>query len=87
MAITINWEAFLLVFAAAIGFSTLIVVCFSLGIRMLTNAQGSSGKARKGNFKAQQVESLNMVGAYTMFALCLCALAYGIYLVVPFLPH
>ncbi|MEY4418583.1 MAG: hypothetical protein RIQ88_1021 [Actinomycetota bacterium] len=87
MSITINWEAFLLVFGAAVGFTTLIVTCFSLGIRMLSNAQGSSGKARKGNFKAQQVESLNMVGAYVLFAVCVSALLYGIYLVIPFLPH
>ena len=75
------------VLVAALGFTTLIVACFSLGVRLLTNAQNSAGKARKGNAKAQQSESLNLVGAYLTFAICLSALAYGIYLIVPFLPH
>jgi len=87
IAITIDWNAFLLVFVAAIGFTTLIVGCFSIGVRLLTNAQNLSPKARKGNQEAQTAESLNLVGAYLLFAVCLCALAYGIYLIIPFLPH
>jgi hypothetical protein len=85
--ITINWSAFIQVLAAALGFTTLIVACFSIGVRLLTNAQNVSSKARKGNSKAQQSESLNLVGAYLTFAICISALAYGIYLIVPFLPH
>ena len=87
ISVTINWNAFLQVFAAAIGFTTLIVGCFSIGVRLLTNAQNLSGKARKGNQSAQTSESMNLVGAYLLFAVCVCALAYGIYLVIPFLPH
>jgi hypothetical protein len=87
ISINIDWNAFLMVFVAAIGFTSLIVGCFSLGIRLLTNAQNLSSKARKGNQGAQTAESLNLTGAYLLFAVCLCALAYGIYLVIPFLPH
>ena len=83
MEIKIDWTAFLTVFGAAIGFSTLIVACFALGIRMLTNAQNIAPKARKGSAKASQEEALNLVGAYLLFAVCVCALAYGIYLIIP----
>ncbi|MFM8926772.1 MAG: hypothetical protein ACKOFA_01030 [Rhodoluna sp.] len=87
MLININWSSFLQVLIASVGFTTLIVACFSLGVRLLTNAENVSGKARKGNSKAQQTESLNLVGAYLAFAVCISALVYGIYLIIPFLPH
>jgi len=87
MIININWEAFLTVFLAALGFTSLIVAFFSLGVRFLTDAQNLSAKARKGNTQAQQEEAFYMVGAYVTFAVCICALAYGIYLIIPFLPH
>lgn len=87
MEITINWSAFIQVIAASLSFTTLIVAFFSVGIRLLTNAQNLSDLARGGDSKAQQWESVNLVGAYGTFAVCICALAYGIYLVVPFLPH
>ena len=87
MEIVIDWNAFLSVFGAALGFTTLIVACFSFGVRFLTNAQNIAPKARKGNNKAQQSEALNLSGAYVFFAICVCALAYGIYLIVPFFPH
>jgi hypothetical protein len=87
MEIVVDWNAFLLVFAAALGFTCLIVACFSLGVRLLTNAQNVAPKARKGSSKAQQSEALNLIGAYSVFAICICALAYGIYLIIPFLPH
>ena len=83
MEIKIDWTAFLTVFGAAIGFSTLIVACFALGVRLLTNAQNVAPKARKGQAKAAQEEALNMVGAYLLFAICLCALGFGIFLVLP----
>jgi len=85
--VNIDWNAFITVFVSAIAFTTLIVACFSLGVRFLTNAQNSAPKARKGNSKAQQAESLNLVGAYLFFAVCLSALGYGIWLIVPFVSH
>lgn len=87
MNISIDWNAFLTVFVAAIGFTSLIVTFFSLGARFLTDAQNLSTKARKGNPKAQQSEAFFLVGAYAAFAVCICALGYGIYLIIPFLPH
>lgn len=87
MLINVNWNSFLLVFVASLGFTALIVACFSLGVRLLTDAQNVSAKARKGNSRAQQKESLSMVGAYLAFGICVSALAYGIYLIIPFLPH
>lgn len=77
----------MLVLLASLGFTTLIVACFSVGVRLLTNAQNVAGKARKGNTRAMQRESLSLVGAYLAFAICLCALGFGIYLIIPFLPH
>ena len=87
MLININWNSFLQVLAAAVGFTTLLVACFSIGVRLLTNAENVSAKARKGSSKAQQSESFNLVGAYLAFAVCISALLFGIYLIIPFLPH
>ncbi|MFM1846167.1 MAG: hypothetical protein RIS19_640 [Actinomycetota bacterium] len=87
MEIVIDWNAFALVFAAALGFTSLIVALFSLGVRFLTNAQNIAPSARAGDSRAQQSEALNLIGAYVNFAVCVCALAFGIYLIIPFLPH
>ncbi len=80
---TIDWNAFLLVFGASIGFSTVIVATFSFGVRLYTNAQSFVSAAKKGNQSAAVSEALNRAVAYAMFAIASGALLYGIYLIVP----
>ena len=80
----IDWNAFFLVFASSIGFSTVIVATFAFGVRLYTNAQSLVSAAKKGNQKAAVNEAVNRAIAYSMFAIASGALFYGIYLVVPF---
>lgn len=80
---SIDWNAFVLVFGASIGFSTVIVATFSFGVRLYTNAQSFVGAAKKGNQSAAVSEALNRAVAYSMFAIASGALLYGIYLIVP----
>lgn len=80
----IDWNAFFLVFASSIGFSTVIVATFAFGVRLYTNAQSLVSAAKKGNQKAAVNEAVNRAIAYSMFAIASGALLYGIYLVVPF---
>lgn len=80
----IDWNAFFLVFASSIGFSTVIVATFAFGVRLLTNAQSLVSAAKKGNQKAAVSEALNRALSYSMFTIASGALLYGIYLIVPF---
>ncbi len=80
----INWQSFLLVALASIGFTTLVVLLFSFGMRLLTNSKHALLSAKKGKASAIRSEALNRFGAYGLFALCAFALIYGIYLIVPY---
>ena len=80
----INWQGFLLVALASIGFTTLVVSLFSFGMRLLTNSKHALPSARKGKATAVRTEALNRFGAYGLFAICAFALLYGIYLIVPY---
>lgn len=81
----INWNAFFLVFAASVGFSFVIVLAFSLGVRLFTNAETNKVIAKKkGSQSAAVAELWNRSGAYAMFSVAAFALLYGIYLIVPY---
>lgn len=80
----IDWNAFFLVFASSIGFSTVIVATFAFGVRLYTNAQSLVGASKKGNQRAAISEAVNRAVAYSMFAVASGALVYGIYLIIPF---
>ena len=84
MNITINWESLAQVFFAAVGFSTGIVGSFAIGVRLLTNAQHAVPGARKGKSKDVQREVVYRVLSYAAFSVCISALLYGIYLIVPY---
>ena len=81
----IDWNKFLQVLQATIVFSVGVVGLFSLGIRLLTNAQHAVPGANKGKTAAVRAEVLNRLGAYVAFALCVVALGYGIMLVAPWI--
>lgn len=82
--IAMKWMNLFQVAAAAIGFTAGITLLFSLGIRLITNAEFAVQKAGTGKAKAQRAEVFNLIGSYVLFALCGLALLYGIYLVVPY---
>ncbi|MEO0048817.1 MAG: hypothetical protein RL556_149 [Actinomycetota bacterium] len=83
---TIAWSSFLEVAGTALGFSAVIALAFALGVRLLTNAQHSAsltkGKKSQAGSKNAQIEALNRIGAYLLFAVCFSALAYGLYLIL-----
>ena len=81
----IDWNKFLQVLEATIFFAVGVVGLFSLGIRLLTNAQHFVPGAQKGKAAAVRSEVLNRLGAYIAFGLCLVALGFGIILVAPWL--
>jgi hypothetical protein len=79
----INWSSLILVATVAIGSSVGLVTVFSIGMRLLTNAQNiqQHTKKREG---ARPAEALNRIAAYLMFSICGSAVLYGIYLIVPY---
>lgn len=76
----IDWTKFAEVAIGAIGFTSVIVLVYSLGVRLLTNAQHVTAAAAKGNAKAARTELYNRIGAYVFFALAFVGLAYGVFL-------
>lgn len=80
----INWNGFVLVFAAAIGFSVVIVLTFALGVRLYTDAELHKRVAKKGKQSAAVSELWSRTLSYALFALSSTALLYGVYLVVPY---
>jgi hypothetical protein len=76
----IDWTKFYEVAVGAIGFTAFIVTVYSLGVRLLTNAQHVATAAAKGDAKASRSELYNRVAAYALFALAFVALAYGVFL-------
>ena len=82
--IEIKWNDLIMVAGAAIGVSALVVTLFSVGVRLLTNAQQAvAGKSKK---KGQSVskEIAFRLTSYIAFALASSVLAYGLYILVTF---
>ena len=76
----IDWTKFYEVALGAIGFTALVVAVYSLGVRLLTNAQHVAPAAAKGDAQAARSELYNRVAAYACFAVAFVALAYGVFL-------
>lgn len=79
----INWSSLILVASVAIGASVGLVTVFSLGMRLLTNARNIQDHTKKKQ-GVQTAEVVNRIGAYLMFTICVSAVLYGIYLIVPY---
>ena len=78
MNFTIDWSKFETVALASIGFSSLVVIAYSLGVRLLTNAQHLEAKAVKGNKSAADRELVNRILAYALFALSAVAVIWAV---------
>ena len=76
----IDWTKFYEVAVGAIGFTAVVVTVYSLGVRLLTNAQRVTAAAAKGDAKSARSELYNRVAAYALFAMAFVALAYGVFL-------
>ncbi len=83
----IDWNKFELVALGTVGFTAMMVTVYSLGVRLLTNAQAQTAAAKKGDAKAARSELLNRVSAYSLFALAAVILAYGIFLMFDNMYH
>lgn len=81
--ITIDWNHLFLVAAAAIIGSAAVVTAFSIGIRLLVNADALRPSSAAGDASALRREALNRAVAYVFFALSFGAVVYGVLLVIP----
>jgi hypothetical protein len=79
-AVSIDWGAFGLVVVAALAASLMIVVFFSVALRLL--AIGSSAGPDRDS-ASEQRQPLATVGAVACVAICIAAVLYGLYLVIP----
>jgi len=79
----INWTNLFSVAGAAIVGSLAVVLLFSVGVRLLVNADHAKAKASKGDVKALRAEAANRAGSYALFALSFGAVIYGILLIIP----
>ena len=75
----IDWNKFEQVAIGAIGFTTFLVVVYSFGVRLLTNAQNLEPAAKKGDARAARAELANRIGSYALFALSAAVLAYAVF--------
>jgi hypothetical protein len=92
----IDWMAFLIVFAAALGSASVVVALYSLGIRFLATPAPKVRRA-DGSFEPDgpsrddeddDVDDLGRprwatIAAYTCFALSVLCVLVGIFLIVP----
>ena len=105
----IDWAAFLVVAAAALVSSAIVVSLYSLGLRLLTTAgriptvdpaeftgaitvlsparaakeAKKARKARKANPLTAGQKRLALVSGYACFTICVLAVLYGVYLIIP----
>ncbi|MFJ9209133.1 hypothetical protein [Streptomyces sp. NPDC102264] len=72
----IDWAALGSVFGVSLVATVALVGLFTLGIVGLAKQESASAQGAAGSV------ALARAGAYTCFALCVAAVAYGIYLIV-----
>ena len=88
---TIDWFAFLLVFAVALLAACVIVLCFATAIRLL--ALPPHGAAEVGSARDEEMDAVEhgtrpaiaTFGAVALFVVSALGVLYGVYLIVPFL--
>jgi amino acid transporter len=86
---TIDWVAFLLVFAVATVSACLVVLCFATAIRLL--AMPPHGAASEGSARDEEMDEVvhgtrplpATVGAVALFAVSGLVVLLGVYLIVP----
>jgi hypothetical protein len=82
--IEIKWNDLIMVAGAAIGVSALVVTLFSLGVRLLTNAQHAVSGKGKNKGESVSKEIAFRFTAVVAFALASSVMAYGLYILVTF---
>ncbi|GGU88371.1 hypothetical protein ABZ926_33455 [Streptomyces litmocidini] len=70
----IDWAALGSVFGVSLGATVALVALFTLGVIGLSKQERAAAQGGSA--------ALARTGAYACFALCLAAVAYGIYLIV-----
>ncbi|MEU5997757.1 MULTISPECIES: hypothetical protein [unclassified Streptomyces] len=80
----IDWAALGSVFGVSLGVTVALVGLFTLGIVGLSKREAATSGASSttAGTTAGSVPVAARTGAYACFALCLAAVAYGIYLIV-----
>jgi hypothetical protein len=81
--ITIDWNHLFLVAATSVLAAVSVIILFSVGIRLLTNAEHAKKSHKGSDMKALRSEALNRAVAYVMFGLSFGTVIFGVLLVIP----
>lgn len=74
----IDWTKFENVAVAAIGFSAFVVIVYSLGTRLLTEAQHLAAKGKKQSNSGADRELVLRVASYALYAMAAVAVAWAV---------
>ena len=74
----IDWNKFEQVALSAIAFSAFVVIAYSFGIRLLTNAQHLAAKGKKQGQSGLDRELVLRIFAYALFAIAAVAVAWAV---------
>ncbi|MEV7423956.1 MULTISPECIES: hypothetical protein [unclassified Streptomyces] len=78
----IDWAALGSVFGVSLVTTVALVGLFTLGIVALAKREGQPEAGTGAQGAAGSLTAVRTAGAYLCFALCVAAVAYGIYLIV-----
>jgi zona occludens toxin (predicted ATPase) len=88
----VDWGSFVVVFLVALVATTVIVVFYSIGLRLLAVGSPADGSDERGRRDAPPLSSASVarprpavatVGAVLCFAVGVAAVLYGLWLIVP----
>lgn len=82
--IEIKWNDLIMVAGASIGATALVVALFSIGVRLLTDAQHAVAGKGKDKKKSVTKEIAFRLSAFVAFALASSVMAYGLFILVTF---
>ncbi|CAD5989796.1 hypothetical protein [Agreia sp. COWG] len=81
----VDWGAFAIVFIVAFAASVLIVCCYALALRLLATGSvddtGADGSIVSGARGERPIGAT--VGGFACLAVCVAAVLYGLYLIIP----
>ena len=79
----IAWNNLTYVAFAALVATLLVVLLFSLGVRLSVNADHFKKAGLSGHVKALRAEAFNRAVSYALFALSFGAVIFGVLLIIP----
>lgn len=81
--ISIDWAAFAVVLGVSLVAAVGIAVFYSTGLRLLGIGSPSAGEDAESDLVAGARPAIATIGAGLCFAVCIAAVLFGIWLIVP----